>query len=505
MIENPTAYQKKLEWLGQRKRRFEAWHVERSTTFRGIPKGKYFVHLYGIYTRGRQVLVLNEPYEQVEVLARKTAFVAFNLEASEAEFKITVMDDSGPVDGARLWVDQDRAKAVATPKEGNVTLKVPKGYHVIHVTARGISVERPYHVIKAKVHEMTINLVWERRQEHASRALERQVDDALPYLTVSRKPRPSQGRPLGRPAASASMGAAARATGDAIEIPMAGGVPAGFPAGSIQGPLGRPAQAAPTRTAQADARADAGASSGRRAHRPCSACSTTPPCPAADSGQNDSSAAGPAAGHAEPDERTTRGSRCARQSGGPQPSGRPRAPKPADEIVGHCAGPMSRGTERHFLDFWTAFEHNLFMFSYKSLDSIRFLLCGACLLYSGCAGRSGLASGGTGGTTANPSGGTTTFATGGSGGGATALPPEAPQLSPPAARSAVPRPSPPEAPQLSPPAARSAVPRPFPPEAPQLLPPAARSAVPRPSPPEAPQLLPPAALAESLRPAAQPE
>ncbi len=256
VIENTTAYQKKLEWLGQRKRRFEAWHVERSTTFRGIPKGKYFVHLYGIYTRGRQVLVLSEPCEQVEVLARKTAFVAFNLEASEAEFKIVVMDNSGPVDGARLWVDQDRAKAVATPKEGNVTLKVPKGYHVIHVTARGISVERPYHVIKAKVHEMTINLVWERRQEHASRALERQVDDALPYLTVSHKPpATSQGTASAagqRP--SASLGAAARATGaaatsDAIEIPTAGGAPGSFPAGSIQGPLGRPAQAPPPRTA----------------------------------------------------------------------------------------------------------------------------------------------------------------------------------------------------------------------------------------------------------------
>ena len=243
VIENPTAYKKKLDWLGQRKRRFEAWHIERSTTFRGIPKGKYFVHLYGIYTRGRQVLVLSEPFETVEVVPRKTAFAVFNLEASEAEFKITVVDDSGPVEGARLWLDQDRAKAVGTPKEGNVTLKVPKGYHVIHVTAKGIHVERPYHVIKAKIHEMTINLVWERRQEHVSRALERQVDDALPYLTVSRKaPGASPGTASSagqRP--SASPDAASGATGDAIEISL----PAGAPAGSIQGPLRRPLQASP--------------------------------------------------------------------------------------------------------------------------------------------------------------------------------------------------------------------------------------------------------------------
>ena len=247
-IDNVTAYQKKLEWLGQRKRRFEAWHVERSTTFRGIPKGKYFVHLYGIYTRGRQVLVLNEPSETVDVLPRKTAFVAFNLEASEAEFKLTVVDNSGPVDGARVWVDQDRGKAAATTKDGRVTLKVPKGYNVIHVTAKGIHVDRPYHVIKAKTHEMTVNLVWERRQEHASRALERQVDDALPYLTVTRKPQaPAAAPPAGQrpsaeaPATRASQVATAAATGDAITIPPErGGSP--DPAGSIQGPLRRQSQ-----------------------------------------------------------------------------------------------------------------------------------------------------------------------------------------------------------------------------------------------------------------------
>ena len=251
-IENPTAYKKKLEWLGQRKRRFEAWHVERSTTFRGIPKGKYFVHLYGIYTRGRQILVLSEPFETVEVVPRKSAFVVFNLEASEADFKITVVDDSGPVDGARVWLDKDRAKAVASSKEGMVTVKVPKGYHVINVIAKGIHVERPYHVIKAKIHEMTINLVWERRQEHASRALERQVDDALPYLTMSRRTHAPGATPAGVPPAGQQASVATRAdvsraaTDETIQIPPAGNASLGFPAGSIQGPLPRPSQARPS-------------------------------------------------------------------------------------------------------------------------------------------------------------------------------------------------------------------------------------------------------------------
>lgn len=183
VIDNLTAYRKKLEWLGKRKRRFEAWNIDQNTTFRGIPRGRWYVHLFGIYTRGRQTLRLKEPAQMVEVQARKAAFVAHVLEAAEAEFKIVVVDDLGTVEGARVWLDDDRAKAVSSAKDGAVTLKVPKGYHVIHVTARGMAVERPYQVVKSKVHEMTINLVWERRQEFVSRALERQVDDAAKYMS----------------------------------------------------------------------------------------------------------------------------------------------------------------------------------------------------------------------------------------------------------------------------------------------------------------------------------
>lgn len=186
-IENIGAYRKKLEWIGKRKRRFEAWNIDQNTAFRGIPRGKWYVHLYGIYTRGRQTMLLREPPQEVEVLARKTVFVAHVLEAAEAEFKIVVLDDHGAVEGARVWADDQRARAIPTAKDGSVTLKVVKGYHVIHVNARGMTIDRPYHVVKAKVHEMTINLVWERRQEFVSRALERQVDDAAGYMTKAPK------------------------------------------------------------------------------------------------------------------------------------------------------------------------------------------------------------------------------------------------------------------------------------------------------------------------------
>jgi hypothetical protein len=189
-IENIAIYRKKMAWLGERKRRFEAWNVQQNTTFRGIPRGKWYVHLYGVYTRGRQTMLLHEPPQEIDVLPRKTSFVAHVLEAAEAEFKILVVDDHGPVEGARVWLDDDRAKGVTTAKAGLVSLKVAKGFHVIRVSAREMTVDRPYHVVKAKVHDMTINLVWERRQEYVSRALERQVDDASEYMRKSLR-RPS--------------------------------------------------------------------------------------------------------------------------------------------------------------------------------------------------------------------------------------------------------------------------------------------------------------------------
>jgi hypothetical protein len=195
-IESITAFRKKMEWIGKRKRRFQAWNIGQNTTFRGIPRGKWQVHLFGVYTRGRQTLQLHEPPQEVLVQARKSSFVAHVLEAAEAEFKITVVDKQGPVEAARVWLDDQRAKATAAGKDGCVTLKVPKGFHVIHVSARGMDVERPYHVVKAKVHEMTINLVWEKRQEYVSRALERQVDEAAPYMTKSARRSPPTSIPV---------------------------------------------------------------------------------------------------------------------------------------------------------------------------------------------------------------------------------------------------------------------------------------------------------------------
>ena len=250
-IENLGAYRKKMEWIGRRKRHFEAWNIEQNTTFRGIPRGKWYVHLYGIFTRGRQTMVLHEPPQEAIVLPRKAVFVSHVLEAAEAEFKIKVMDDQGPVEGARVWLDEEHGKPVTTAKDGCISFKVPKGYHVIHVLTRGMSVERPYHVVKAKLHEFTINLVWERRQEYVSRALERQVDDAEQYMahsprktgafalngapSSSRAVMPAQGQVAAAPPEDADIVDLTPATGRRAPAPAPAPAPPGRPPTTVRG------------------------------------------------------------------------------------------------------------------------------------------------------------------------------------------------------------------------------------------------------------------------------
>jgi hypothetical protein len=256
-IENIGAYRRKLEWIGRRKRRFEAWNIEQNTVFRGIPRGKWYVHLYGIFTRGRQTMVLHEPPQEALVVARRTTFVGHVLEAAEAEFKIKVIDDVGPVEGARVWIDEEHGKPAATAKDGCVSFKVPKGYHVIHVLTRGMNVERPYHVVKAKLHEFIINLVWERRQEYVSRALERQVDDAEQYM--AKNTRRSTGafklQAAGPAASSAARPAPAAPPADASEIVDLTPSPAAPPAPArAAAPAPRASGAVPAQAAPATAR-----------------------------------------------------------------------------------------------------------------------------------------------------------------------------------------------------------------------------------------------------------
>jgi hypothetical protein len=160
----------------------EAWKVGRMTEFRRLPAGRWYVSLYGAYIAGKQTIAINDDPDRVEVRPRKTTTVVFDLQHREAEFEIRVSDGKQPVAGARVWVDDRTDATVETDGSGRALVKIAHGYHLLNIAARDVEVRRAYHVIKAKRHEMNINLEAERRREDVSRALERHGDELYEKL-----------------------------------------------------------------------------------------------------------------------------------------------------------------------------------------------------------------------------------------------------------------------------------------------------------------------------------
>lgn len=160
--------------IGPRKTELGATLIGHLTEFPKVPTGTWYVHLYGVYRRGRaQRIAAGDTFTQMVVVKRrKTLFVDFSLAAVNAEFLVTVVDDKLAVAGSRIWLDDDDAHPVVTGKNGSAVIDVPRGKHVIHISAKGMHIERPFEVVKLKTHELPINLVWERRVEDVSRALE---------------------------------------------------------------------------------------------------------------------------------------------------------------------------------------------------------------------------------------------------------------------------------------------------------------------------------------------
>jgi hypothetical protein len=173
-VTDMAAHIEAVKSAGHKTEELSATLVEHLTEFPRVAAGQWYVHLYGVYTRGRtQRLVRGETFtRELHVGRRKTIFVDFSLEAIAAEFLVTVFDDKVAIPGAKVWVDDDIAHAVATGKNGLAIVEVPRGKHVIRIKAKGLDIERPFEVVKLKAHELPINLVWERRVDDVSRALE---------------------------------------------------------------------------------------------------------------------------------------------------------------------------------------------------------------------------------------------------------------------------------------------------------------------------------------------
>ncbi len=177
-IANNLEYAQRLQKTGKTKTRFGATRVEGQTRFQGIASGRWWVHLQGTYSKAGQVRALDAGLSrEVDVVLRRTAFVNFNLEPNYAEFHVIVYDGDAPVGGARAWVDDEKAKPVPTNNKGKCVILVPRGKHVVRVQAKELLIERPFNVFKTSAQELKINLVWERRMDDASRALEQQAPE----------------------------------------------------------------------------------------------------------------------------------------------------------------------------------------------------------------------------------------------------------------------------------------------------------------------------------------
>ncbi len=195
----PTNFIERMRRTPPKQTADEATRVGARTTFPGIARGKYFVHLFGTYKRGGDVVVVDgESFSrEVQVQAGKKAAAQFSMEATHAQFVVTVMDGEKPVAGAVVWIDQDEATRWRTSVDGKATFDVPRGRRTISILADGLTIRRPFEILQTKQHDLPINLEWERKREGVSRVLERPpsnrgsnegAGDASAYATSPNRP-----------------------------------------------------------------------------------------------------------------------------------------------------------------------------------------------------------------------------------------------------------------------------------------------------------------------------
>ncbi len=173
-IEDGAAFVDKMRKQGEVHRPRLATMVKREAQFRLSRPGTWYVHLYGVQVKDKQIsIVAGEAFTRpIVVRLRHSNTVAFSLEAVNAEFHVIVSDATHPVSNARVWLNDNEAKAVRTPMDGKLVLPVPRGQHVLHIDAKGIHIERPYEVIGPTIRMFEIKLEWERRVDDVSRVLE---------------------------------------------------------------------------------------------------------------------------------------------------------------------------------------------------------------------------------------------------------------------------------------------------------------------------------------------
>ncbi len=186
--------------------------VGKTTRFEAIPTGRWWVHVYGTFAKAGQLRMLpDEHSKQVKLKRGQPLHVKFDLVPTTTEYRLRVYDGPRPVADAEVWLDDDRASSVRTPKTGDVVLELGRGDHVIRIAVNRMRIEKPLTVVDAKVHNVTINLERERRLARIKDGIELESDDSADVELVD-----SGGRAI----ASATHSPAAPAA-----IPEAAGAP----------------------------------------------------------------------------------------------------------------------------------------------------------------------------------------------------------------------------------------------------------------------------------------
>lgn len=190
-VRDIALYEIMMRKRGKEQSRARAYNVGTQTRFSGLPSGRTYVHLVGIYTKAQETRAFESGLtQQVIVRNRHTEFVTFNLVPNYVEFYVEVMDGPTPVKGARAWVQGPAPRVAVTDENGRCFLMVPKGQQVIMVEAKGTRIPNRRAVYLTTAQELKINLVWERRVDDASRALEGPSEET-PVVTP---PTPKRGQ-----------------------------------------------------------------------------------------------------------------------------------------------------------------------------------------------------------------------------------------------------------------------------------------------------------------------
>ncbi len=179
-VSNPVNFAERMRGSGHERTKYGASHIDGRTLFKNLPRGQWHVHLYGTFKRGNDLQVASGAAfsQSVVIASQRTSQAVFALDAALARFIVTVLDHDMPIADAYVWLGGAPEHKVKTSSQGIAELDVPRGKQVLHIESGGLHVARPYDVVHVKLHEMRVNLDWERRRDEASATLGHQASIA---------------------------------------------------------------------------------------------------------------------------------------------------------------------------------------------------------------------------------------------------------------------------------------------------------------------------------------